>query len=251
MLAPCVSSLSCMLTVFVNFFRKTEEVSPFLSEMGKYLLELLDHALSVIQGNYTNFRSLSCLGSDSIFGGTNALVASLQSFICCPIFMKWRDRDDLDVFLYGSVMQSMERLLHALVKLYEEYSECVRNFSSENSLQDLSVFDNSVQNSFASDGNKSRIMDMELDVNEDSRDVDILTVGGKIATGISFSSEKWKFSIISVILSFFSALPIVTWDILFELMGKESDQKVYSTYINLCKFFLIDVLKVLFFNSGV
>ena len=154
-------------------------------------------------------------------------------------------------FLYGSVMQSMERLLHALVKLYEEYSECVRNFSSENSLQDLSVFDNSVQNSFASDGNKSRIMDMELDVNEDSRDVDILTVGGKIATGISFSSEKWKFSIISVILSFFSALPIVTWDILFELMGKESDQKVYSTYINLCKFFLIDVLKVLFFNSGV
>ena len=88
-------------------------------------------------------------------------------------------------------------------------------------------------------------------MNEDSRDVDILTVGGKIATGISFSSEKWKFSIISVILSFFSALPIVTWDILFELMGKESDQKVYSTYINLCKFFLIDVLKVLFFNSGV
>ncbi|KAK7852517.1 serine/threonine-protein kinase atm [Quercus suber] len=221
---------------FVNFFRKSEEVSPFLSEMGKCLLELLHHAHSVIQGNYTNFRSLSCLGSDSIFGGTNTLVASLRSFICCPIFMKWRDQDDLDVFLYGSVMQSMEKLLHALVKLYEEYSECVRNFRSENILQDLSVSDNSVQNSFASDGNKSRIMDMELDVNEDSRDVDILTVGVKIATGISFSSEKWKFSIISVISSFFSVLPIVTWDILFELMGKESDQKVCEKILyNLCQ----------------
>ncbi|KAK9995769.1 hypothetical protein SO802_020455 [Lithocarpus litseifolius] len=237
-----ISDIFFRCALFSNFIygscftRKSEEVSPFLSEMGKCLLELLDHALSVIQGNYTNFRSLSCLGSDSFFGGTNALVASLQSFICCPIFMKWRDRDDLDVFLYGSVMQSMERLLHALVKLYEEYSECVRNFRSENILQDLSVFDNSVQNSFASDGNKSRIMDMELDVNEDSRDVDILTVGGKIATGISFSSEKWKFSIISVISSFFSVLPVVTWDILFELMGKESDQKVCEKILyNLCQ----------------
>ena len=119
-----------MLTGFVNFFRKSEEVSPFLSEMGKCLLELLDHARSVIQGNYTNFRSLSCLGSDSIFGGTNTLVASLRSFICCPIFMKWRDQNHMVVFLYGSVMQSMERLLHALMKLYEEDSEWVRNFLS-------------------------------------------------------------------------------------------------------------------------
>ncbi|KAL4634029.1 hypothetical protein ACB092_04G167700 [Castanea dentata] len=237
-----ISDIFFRCALFSNFIygscftRKSEEVSPFLSEMGKCLLELLDHARSVIQGNYTNFRSLSCLGSDSIFGGTNALVASLRSFICCPIFMKWRDQDDLDVFLYGSVMQSMERLLHALVKLYEEYSECVRNFRSENILQDLSVSDNSVQNSFTSDGNKSRIMDMELDVNEDSRDVDILTVGVKIATGISFSSEKWKFNIISVISSFFSVLPIVTWDILFELMGKESDQKVCEKILyNLCQ----------------
>ena len=90
--------------------------------------------------------------------------------------MKWRDQNDLDVFLYGSVMQSMERLLHALMKLCEEDSECVWNFLSENILHDLSLSDNSVQNSFASDSNKSWIVDMELYVNEDSRDVDILTV---------------------------------------------------------------------------
>ena len=233
MLALCISSM----LLFVLLFRKSEEVSPFLSKMGKCLLEFLDHALRAVQGNYTDFQSLSCLGSDSIFGGTNSLVASLRSFVCCPIFMKWRDQNNLDDLLYGSVMHSVERLLHALVNLYEEYSECVRNLHSEMILQDLSASDNSVQHSCPSDSNKSRIMDMELDVNEDSRDVDILTVGGKIATGISFSSEKWKFSMISVLSSFFSVLPIGTWDILFELMGKESDQKVNSTFINLLKIY--------------
>ena len=116
--------------------------------------------------------------------------------------MKWRDQNDLDVFLYGSVMQSMERLLHTLMKLYEEDSKCVRNFLFENILQDLSVSDNSVQNSFTSDSNKSRIVDKELYVNKDSRDVDILIVGGKIATGIFFSSEKWKYSIYQSFLVF-------------------------------------------------
>jgi ataxia telangiectasia mutated family protein len=212
------------------FVRKSEEVSPFLSEMGNCLLELLDCALSVIQGNHNDFGSLGCLGSDSFFGGTNSLAASLRSFICCPIFMKWRDQNDLDVFLYGSVVQSVEKLLKALAKLYKEYSERAKNFHSEMILQDLSSSDISVQNSFPSDSNKSRIMDLDLDVNEDSRDVDILTVGGKIATGISFSSEKWKLGMISVISRFFSVLHAVTWDTLFELMGKESDRKVCSTH---------------------
>lgn len=216
--------------------------------MGNCLLELLDCALSVIQGNHNDFRSLGCLGSDSIFGGTSSLAASLRSFICCPIFMKWRDQNDLDVFLYGSVVQSMEKLLKALAKLYEEYSECARNFDSEMILQDLSASDISVQNSFPSDSNKSRIMDVELDVNEDSRDVDILTVGGKIATGISFSSEKWKLGMISVISCFFPVLHAVTWDTLFELMGKESDRKVCSTLINFSIIFWMVVLEVLFFT---
>ncbi|KAE8124229.1 hypothetical protein FH972_019134 [Carpinus fangiana] len=216
--------------------RKSEEVSPFLSKMGNCLLELLDCALSVIQGNHNDFGSLGCLGSDSFFGGTNSLAASLRSFICCPIFMKWRDQNDLDVFLYGSVAQSVEKLLKALAKLYKECSECASNFHSEMILQDLSTSDISVQNSFPSDSNKSRIMDLDLDVNEDSRDVDILTVGGKIATGISFSSEKWKLGMISVISCFFSVLHAVTWDTLFELMGKESDRKVREKILyNLCR----------------
>lgn len=211
---------------YVFFVRKSEEVSLFMSKMGKYLLELLDCALSIIQENHNDFQSLGSLGSDSIFGGTNSLAASLQCFISCPIFTKGREQNNLDVFLYGSVVQSMERLLKALAKVYVEHSVCVRNFQSEVTLQDLSASDISVRDFRPPDSNKSRIIDMELDVNENSSDVDILTVGGKIATGMSFSSEKWKFNMISVISSFFPVLQVVTWDVLFELMGKESDRKV-------------------------
>ncbi|KAF5476799.1 hypothetical protein F2P56_003496 [Juglans regia] len=215
--------------------RKSEEVSQFMSKMGKYLLELLDCALSFIQENHNDFQSLGSLGSDSIFGGTNSLAASLQCFICCPIFTKRREENNLDVFLYGSLVQSMERLLKALAKVYEEHS-IARNFQSDVSLQDLSASDNFVRDFLASDSNKSRIMDMELDVNENSSDVEILTVGGKIATGMSFSSEKWKLGMISLISSFFPVLQVVTWDVLFELMGKESDRKVCEKILyNLCQ----------------
>lgn len=219
------SSLLSVLMGYVFFVRKSEGVSQFMSKMGKYLLELLDCALSFIQENHNDFQSLGSLGSDSIFGGTNSLAASLQCFICCPIFTKRREENNLDVFLYGSLVQSMERLLKALVKVYEEHS-IARNFQSDVSLQDLSASDNFVGDFLPSDSNKSRIMDMELDVNENSSDVEILTVGGKIATGMSFSSEKWKLGMISLISSFFPVLQVVTWDVLFELMGKESDRKV-------------------------
>lgn len=214
-----------MLTGSVLFVRKNDEVSPFLSKMGECLLELLDHALSGIQGNHNDFRSLGCLGSDSVFGGTHSLAVSLQRLVCCPIFMKSRE-NNLDVLLHGSVAKSVERLLKALANVYVEYSERVRNFNSEMILDDLSASDNSVQNSFPFDGNRSRIMDMELDENEDSGDVDILTVGGKIATGISFSPAKWKLGMISLISGFFSVLHVDTWDILFEVVSKECDQKV-------------------------
>lgn len=214
-----------MLTGSVLFVRKNDEVSPFLSKMGECLLELLDHALSGIQGNHNDFRSLGCLGSDSVFGGTYSLAVSLQRLVCCPIFMKSRE-NNLDVLLHGSVAKSVERLLKALANVYVEYSERVRNFNSEMILDDLSASDNSVQNSFPFDGNRSRIMDMELDENEDSGDVDILTVRGKIASGISFSPAKWKLGMISLISGFFSVLHVDTWDILFEVVSKECDQKV-------------------------
>ena len=75
-------------------------------------------------------------------------------------------------------------------------------------------------------------------MNEDTKDVDILTFGGKTTTAVSFSIVKWKLGMISLISYFFSVLDFVTWDILFEVMGKECETKVYWI---LCLFILVSV----------
>ncbi|KAH7550461.1 hypothetical protein JRO89_XS13G0195400 [Xanthoceras sorbifolium] len=205
--------------------RKMEDISSFLSKVGQHLLELLDHAVNIVQENQRDLQSLGCLGSDSDFSEKCFPLSSFKSFVCSPIFVKWREQDVLDAALYDAVLQSMEKLLRALVKLYALYSDCVGNLQSELILSELSVSD-TPQVSCPLNNNKSRILDVELDINEDTKNVDILTVSGEIAPGISCSAVKWKLDMILLISSFSSVLHVVTWDILFELLEKECDQEV-------------------------
>lgn len=199
-------------------FRQGEKVSSFQSKLGQYLLELLDRGVNLIQENHNDFLSYS-VSSGSAF------IASFRSFVCSPIFMQQKDQNFTDVPLYDMVIQSMKRLLKALANVYEEYSICVKSLQSDTILPYSSAHDSRV-NTCSVDNDRSRIVDMELDVNDDSRDLDILSVGGKISS-VSPSAEKWKFGMISLISRFFPVLHVVTWDILFELMEKECDSKVY------------------------
>lgn len=205
-------------------FRQGEKVSSFQSKLGQYLLELLDCGVDLIQENHNDFLS------DSVFSGS-AVIASFRSFLRTPIFTQQKDQNFTDVPLYDMVIQSMERLLKALAKVYEEYSSCVKNLQSDTILPYSSACD-SVVNTCSVDNDRSRIVDMELDVNDDSRDSDILSVGGKISS-VSASAEKWKFGMISLISRFFPVLHVVTWNILSELMDKECDSKVYFRIIAL------------------
>ncbi|XP_059644264.1 serine/threonine-protein kinase ATM [Cornus florida] len=214
--------------------RVEEEASSFLTKMGHCLLKLLDCAMSGIEKSYKDMRC-GCLGSGSIFDSTSFIITSFESFVCSPLFKKWRDQN-VDVILNTAILQSIERLLKGLSKLYEECSDCTRTLQSDIDLSDLSSSDTSVRNSYPLNSSKSMIMDMELDVNEDSKDVDILSVSGKISTSISVSAMKWKFDIISLISSSFSVLPVVTWEILFNLMKKENDPRVLEKIVfNLCQ----------------
>ncbi|GAY47387.1 hypothetical protein CUMW_104190 [Citrus unshiu] len=175
---------------------------------------------------YGSFLTRS-LGSNNDFNEISSLVTSFRNFIYSPIFVKCGDQDFLDPALYDAVIQSMERVLRVLTSLYEDYSDCLRNPQSQMILSEQSVSGTQLQISCPPSIGSSRIVDMELDVNEDAQNVDILTVNGKIASGISCSAVKWKLDMISLISSFFSILH-VTWDILFELMGKECSQEVNS-----------------------
>lgn len=214
--------------------RVREEVTPFFTKMGQHLLKLLDCAISVIEKSHNDVRT-GCLSANSIFEGMTSIMASCKSFVCSPLFNNWTDQNVIDVTLYTALRHSIERLLKALVKLYEECSHGATNFQSEIELPDFPASISCVPTS-PSNSSISMIMDMELDLIEDSKDLDIIAVGQKTVSGVSVSSGLWKFHILSLISSFFKVLPVVAWDILFDLMGKEDEANVLENILhNLCR----------------
>ncbi|CAL5444633.1 unnamed protein product [Camellia sinensis] len=235
-----LSDVFYMCALLSNFMfcsyimREREEVSSFLTKMGQYLIKLLDCAVSGIEKSHNDARR-GCLNSNYIFEGMNSVIASSKSFVCSPLFNKWRDQNVFDVVVYTAISQSIERLLKALAKLYEEYSQSATNFQSQIDLPDFSASITSVPKS-PSNSSISMIMDMELDLVEDSKDVDVRAVSGKTVSGVSVSAGTWKFDIISLISCFFAVLPVVTWEILFDLMDKENDACVLENILfNVCR----------------
>ncbi|CAK9175176.1 unnamed protein product, partial [Ilex paraguariensis] len=203
--------------------------------MGQYLLKLLHLAVTIIEKTYNDVRC-GCLSSNSTFDSMDSIVASFKSFGSSPLFNKWRDKDVIDGVLSTAIIQSIERLLKALAKLYDESSECSRDLQFEIVQLDKTDSNISVHDSVQLNTNRSMILDMELDVNDDFKDLDFFTIGRTIGTGISISAVNWKMDIISLISSFFSILPFVTWETLFNLMQKESDTRVLENLlVNLCQ----------------
>ncbi|XP_054822227.1 serine/threonine-protein kinase ATM-like isoform X2 [Prosopis cineraria] len=206
----------------------------FLSKLSQYVLLLLDHAVNIIQQD-NDFRSLSCLSNDSACDETRSVVASIRSFLFSPLFNEWRYQNAMEFVSFGEVIQYVERLLKALVKLYQDYSQRIINVQSEVIVQDVAATDG-IQSSLLCDSSKIRIMDVELDVNDDSVDVDILTAGKNITSGITFSAEKWKMGMVSLIACFFCVSQVITWDMLFNLLEDESDPKVRGKILHhLCQ----------------
>ncbi|XP_027337565.1 serine/threonine-protein kinase ATM [Abrus precatorius] len=198
----------------------------FCSKLSQYLQLMLSNAVRIIQED-SDLRALSCLGYDPTCDDTGSLVSSVHFFLSSPIFKEWRDKKLVDFVPFGEVIQFVERLLQAFVNLYGSYSQHVMNLQSETIKQDMDATD-SFQSSCPYDSSKSRIMDMELDINDDSRDreADSLSAGKKVGSDFSSAAEKWKMGMISLISSFFSASHILTWDNFFKLMEKEYDPKV-------------------------
>ncbi|KAI3454494.1 hypothetical protein Pfo_011157 [Paulownia fortunei] len=207
--------------------RIREEISPFFSKLGESMLELLDHAVSVIEKTYNDIIS-GCFGLNSIFNNMELTVASFKSFIRSPLLSKWQEKNDSSAGLYPRIIQSAERLLKSLAKLYEGCSGCRKNLHAKitfpGSSEILSVHD-------PVPSSKSLILDVELDMNSGSSDVDSLTIDGDRTSGVSISLVNQKLDFLSIMSSFFSILPSVTWEILFNLKEKESNPKVSEKFL--------------------
>lgn len=204
--------------------RTREAISPFFSKLGEVIVELLDQSILVVDKTFNDIIS-GCLGSNSFFDQTQMTVASVRSFICSPLLSICQKKGETIMELYPKIIQSAERFLESLAKLYDVCSGCRKNPNGKTTLPDLSEtisIHDPVPNK-----SKSLILDMELDMNSGSGDLDSLTVDVDQTSAVSTSSANQKMDLLRIMSIFFSILPLVTWEILFNLMEKEKDPKVH------------------------
>lgn len=195
----------------------------FLSKMVHILLELLDYAIALIEETQSSLHPQGCLDSDSLSRGTSSVMSSFRIFVSSPLFTKLRNKKALVAVSYSVINQSTERLLRAIVGLYEG-NICKRSPQPDIDVPAVEMLDSTC----CIPDDRTHIMDMELDVNADIKDVDIFAVGGRVTSSLSFSMEKWKLGMIALISCFLKVLQEVTWTILYDLMKKEDNSKVHQ-----------------------
>lgn len=194
----------------------------FISRLGRYILEMMNHAVSVIQGYCRDIKHLNFIGSDPFLDITSSVVTSFRSFASSSVFNMETSGKALDVDLSGAFNLSMENLLKALSHLYQEYSISNKNLLSEVISKDIVAPVSPLENLSPADAEVSRILDIELDVNNDSNDMDVKR---STAPGM-LSATVWKLRMISLISSFSSVLLEATWEVLFAILENECDSKV-------------------------
>ncbi|CAN0900398.1 Serine/threonine-protein kinase ATM [Linum grandiflorum] len=209
-------------------FAARGEGSSFISECGHVVSQLLNHAASVIVEGGTVLQSLGYVDDGAENAINKAFLDSLTSFVCCPIFAKVECRNCLDSTVYNTIVQSVENVLENLAKLYEKHSQLW--------LLDCSASDTDLRKPKPLSCDRSRIVDMELDISGDVKDEDMLSKTGNVGSAKSFSVLTWKLHMISLMASFFQISKRFAWDILFELLGRECETKVREKIIyHLCR----------------
>ncbi|KAI5683411.1 hypothetical protein M9H77_04639 [Catharanthus roseus] len=230
----CALLSNMMYCSYSLSFRLREDYSLLISKLGYHIIELMDHAVLIVEKTHNDIK-LGCLGPNSIFSSMSSIVTSIKSFFDSPLFSKWGEDNCIGGVLHTAITHSIERLLKAVAEVFEVCSHYGRDLHSGVDLPDIFESKNS-RDSYPSDNSKNTIVDMELDVNSGSKDVDILSLGGKVTNGSALSSVNLKMEILSFISTFFSVLPSMTWNILFTLSGKESNPSVIEALLSsLCQ----------------
>ncbi|KAL6011508.1 hypothetical protein ACLOJK_001956 [Asimina triloba] len=187
--------------------------------MLQRVLELLEHAVSVIEEQLMEGCVHGCLASGFVDSVTVSALDSVRILACSPFFSSWREKHAIQDEL-PLIIQVIERLLLGLATLFEEFSKWVTNLESKSG--NCSLTSDPVS------GDNARIMDMELDMEDKPKDQDTSAASGKSISGISSSFLQMKLDMLSTISCFFAVLPDITWGIMFDLMRKENDSRVNS-----------------------
>lgn len=187
-------------------------MSPFLSKIGFYLSDLLECAVSMIQEYFNDI--MHKYDSKSSIDRVKSILVSFRSLTSSPLFGIWTVHNVIDVKTRTSINESFKRLLKALAELYDRSISCSDDLQS-----DIDVPDSS--KTYAPDSSqaksRSKIVDMDLDGDDDGNDIE----GSSPA-----SAANLKLHFVSLISNFFAVVPVAAWDVMFNLMEKETDPRV-------------------------
>ncbi|KFK34114.1 hypothetical protein AALP_AA5G103600 [Arabis alpina] len=219
-------SLLCHFMHGSYITRKGKGSSSFFLKACQYLLESLDYAVEAVLKSLNDFQRLGPLGFGSDFNEKSSIVVSMRSLTSSPVFSNRRDQNLLATS-YDAIFQSLENLLRSFAKVYGEYTEQSWNTQSDTvSSKSLALDSPEV----------GRIVDMDLDLAEDTKEIDLITAGGKSVPGMPVSTGNWKLGMISLIACFSPVLQFPTWDVLYSIMEKECDPKVLENILfHLCQ----------------
>uniref|UniRef100_J3KVN7 Serine/threonine-protein kinase ATM n=1 Tax=Oryza brachyantha TaxID=4533 RepID=J3KVN7_ORYBR len=223
-------ALVCNLIHCSLLSRVIDEKSSFLQAMLDYVTNIIKHTVSVVMKEHAELSNgLTNLGS--AFDTTGSVLSSFKSFMCSPIFSLWRVNNK--VSSVHDATEFLDELLVAISQLFSQLSSLMNNFDGDNPSKILPVSVVSLSEDINPDG-RSSLVDMDLDMTG-TGEVDPVTAGGSGSMGISPRPLEYKLQLVYIISTFFSVVPLHTWEVLYDLAEKEVDVKAgQAILLELC-----------------
>ncbi|XP_072965614.1 serine/threonine-protein kinase ATM isoform X2 [Typha angustifolia] len=234
-----ICSLFCNIICSAILARQREETSSFFIIVLNYVSDVLNHIVSVLEDKCSEIQCHGFSSISSMFDSSGSILSSLRSLMSSPLFGLLKVNDGIDYEMLHRVIQLLEELLVVLSKLFAVLSTCANNLDGETDTEMLPMSSvKLMEESNSLVKCRMRIVDIDLDANDGSRDIDASTASGSANIVIFSSPLQWKLELVSMITTFFSVSPNHVWETLFSLMEKENDYKVHeSILLNLCKYF--------------
>jgi ataxia telangiectasia mutated family protein len=225
-------------------FRAIEEKSSFLQEVFDYVTNIIKHMISAVMKKHDELsHGLTSVGS--AFETTGSVLSSFQTFLSAPIFRLQSVSNKISSVLIKDVIEMLDELLVAFSQLFSCLCSPVNTSDSEHTSKMLPISSVNLSEDLNPLDHKS-VVDMDFDVT-DSGEVDSITASVSGSIGISSRPLEWKLELVCVISTFFSVSPPHTWEVLYNLLEKESDVKVLicnkicPTFILLLFFYLYSI----------
>uniref|UniRef100_A0A452ZIN3 Uncharacterized protein n=1 Tax=Aegilops tauschii subsp. strangulata TaxID=200361 RepID=A0A452ZIN3_AEGTS len=227
-------SLLCNLIHCALLSRAIEENSLFLKELFGHVTGIIKYIISMVMKKHEELsHGLTSVGS--AFETAGSILSSFQTFLSAPIFRLRSVSNRASSVLIKGVTVLLDELLVEFSQLFSRLSSSANNSDSENTSKMLPISSVNLSEDLNPFVDHKSVVDMDFDMT-DSGEVDSITASGSGSIGISSRLLEWKLELVGVISTFFSVSAPHTWEILYNLVEKESDVKVsHAILLNLCQ----------------